>query len=264
MTNPTRRSILALTGTALTGTLAGCTTSNATSTPVTDTDPDTEPTFSDNTRESLQTIAEQARPSIVEVDTGNGSGGTGWVMNNTDAHILTNSHVVRNNDTVEITTYNNNTHTGTVIGNTDNHIPDVALIEINNANEFDAPALAFGNDTTLERGDPLLQIGHPGNVGTYVSAIGEYVEHIDGIGWFTSTVVAQSGNSGSPVLDITGSVVGMTSGNTTVDGENNPSKHTETPPKLYTEYPDETTRATHVPISDIAQLAHDWTTNPGK
>lgn len=268
--NHSRRDFLTLTGTALTTTtLAGCTsTDNSTDTPTpapetnTDTPIETtetdDNTYNETTKETARDVAATVRESTVQVGTGNG-GGTGWVLDTDNAYIVTNSHVVRNTTDVQITTYDDTTYSGTVIGNVDGHIPDVALIQINNTDTFDLPALSLGDDTTLEHGDELVQVGHPMRVGGWVSSLGEYQQHEDAAGWFESSLPSQPGNSGSPVVTLDGNVVGMTSGSTSADTAERPHKHTENPPKLYTEYPEPEEVSTHVPITTIEEKVENWT-----
>jgi len=285
--NHSRRDLLKITGTALaTTTLTGCTALNntektPTDTPTetpestdlpeatgttdtntkTDTNTDTETgPFDAQTREQAQEIGQQVRKSTVKVKAGN-AGGTGWILDTDNGHILTNAHVVRDLDTVTVTTFDENTYDGNVVGRNHEHIPDVALIQITDQDQssFDHPALPVGNDTTLERDQALIQVGHPRRVGSWAVALGAYITHRNRVGWFESTLPTQSGNSGGPVVDLAGEVVGLTSGSTSADDAKEPSKHTENPPKLYTEYPKPENHATHVPITTAMELVESWT-----
>lgn len=282
-----RRDLLKLSGSALAATtLAGClntTDTNSgnttTTSPPTDTPTDTRTTsssstntehstptptdsgeFTTATRQNAQTVGAQLRKSTIKVTTKN-SGGAGWVLNTTEGLIVTNSHVVKNSDTATITTYDDTTHTATVFNHTPNHIPDVALLQLtpDSRESFSAPELTIGNDTTLDENTPLVQVGHPARVGSWVVALGRYLEHEPAPGWFESTLPSQPGNSGGPVVTLDGTLVGMTSGSTTNDGRDRPSKHTETPPELYTDYPEPERVTTHVPATEITNLVTTWT-----
>lgn len=269
--NYSRRHLLKLSGTALAATtLAGCTSTNNDNTatePKPDTESDDTPvettdtddkTYNTATKETAREVAATVRESTVKVSTGKG-GGTGWVLNAKTASIVTNSHVVGDHDEVRITTYDDTSYTGTVIGNVDGHIPDAALLEINKPNAFDAPALPLGDDTTLEMNDTLVQVGHPFRVGEWVVALGDYLQHNNAAGWFESTLPTHPGNSGGPVVNLDGELVGMTSGSTSDGERDRPIKHTESPPKLYTEYPEPEKLSTHVPVTAIEDLVESWT-----
>lgn len=181
---------------------------------------------------------------VLGTGTFNGAGGSGFVIavQNNYAYIVTNAHVVLQNEGVNpgdplypfISSQFNNANNipqqsvqcACVVLGLD-RAGDIALIRtqttLENPNtgfDFDAnqKVLAWGNNTLLKKGSPAIIIGNPRGydfqsivVGTvrdnkYIvpdDTAGESVEQL-----FTNGPV-QPGNSGSPVIDSTGRVVGI-------------------------------------------------------
>jgi serine protease Do len=94
--------------------------------------------------------------------------------------------------------------------------PDVALLRTPHRG---ATPLPMARVDDLEAGQPLVQVGHPGEVGYWIISMGRFVEasqsySSDGTEYtaLTSVVPGRRGVSGSPVLTLDGEVVGMTHG----------------------------------------------------
>jgi putative serine protease PepD len=170
----------------------------------------------------LASLYKEISPSVVEISveaqgdspfgTPQGGTGTGWMYDAT--HIVTNQHVIDGTNEVTIRFEDGRQVQARVVGSDPS--TDVALLEIDEG--ADAPAaLERGSTESLEVGDPVVAIGSPfgleGSLTTgVVSGLGRTIQAPDG---FTIDDVVQTdaalnpGNSGGPLLDLNGRVVGM-------------------------------------------------------
>jgi serine protease Do len=140
--------------------------------------------------------------------------GSGFIVT-PDGYILTNAHVVQEADTVTVRLTDRREFTAKVIGL--DQRSDVAVIKINTNNPL--PIVKIGNPNTLKPGEWVLAIGSPfgfENSATagIVSAIDRSLPGEDGNGYvpFIQTdVPVNPGNSGGPLFNMQGEVVGINS-----------------------------------------------------
>ncbi|MFC7018541.1 MULTISPECIES: S1C family serine protease [Haloarcula] len=171
--------------------------------------------FSDEVRSQALSIGETVRQAVVVLKAGTGGGGTAWFID--DDTLVTNSHVVGDSDSFECWTINGEKFSPSLTGKSDhNNSPyhDVAVLDTDFSPQT---TLSLGNSDTLTKGQPVVQVGHPFSVGEWVVALGRYLEESYG-GGILSSVPNVSGNSGSPLVDLDGNVVGLTTGNTLQEG----------------------------------------------
>lgn len=127
-----------------------------------------------------------------------------------DGYILTNSHVVKDASDIIVTLLNGNEYPAKIVGQDPN--TDVALIKID---QNDLPYLTLGNSDHLDVGEWVVAIGNPlGLQATVtagiVSAVGRSNLDLTKVEDFIQTDAAvNQGNSGGPLLDLTGEVVGI-------------------------------------------------------
>lgn len=147
--------------------------------------------------------------------------GTGFFINKI-GHVLTNAHVVDHNCK---TIYVDRTPAQLVMKNTE---LDIAVLKIQKPPLMAAPVRLDVHD--LKKGDDTVLLGYPGPSGLY----GQYsyrtakvlrplaIMTVAGIRGpvLTTESVSQKGNSGGPVLDRSGTVLGMNRGNLTFNGVN--------------------------------------------
>ena len=139
--------------------------------------------------------------------------GSGWVYDS-DGHIVTNDHVVDGATSIKVRFWDGKTYSATVVG-TDKST-DLAVIKV------DAPSselypLAVGDSTQLQVGDGVVAIGSPfGLEETVTSGIVSALHRaIQGMTNFTINDSIQTdaainhGNSGGPLLNTQGQVVGV-------------------------------------------------------
>jgi serine protease Do len=151
--------------------------------------------------------AEKAKPKDddEEIDKGIGSG----FIISSDGYLLTNHHVVRGADIVYVTLLDKREYKATLIGS--DARTDVALLKI------DAPNLAvlpIGNPATLRKGDWVIAIGSPlGLESTVTKGIVSAKGRDTGsfVAFLQTDVPINGGNSGGPLINDKGEVVGINS-----------------------------------------------------
>lgn len=182
---------------------------------------------STGTKMSVSAIAGSVEPAVVDIRTTVASpvgqsasaAGTGMIVTSS-GEVLTNNHVVENATSIRVGIAN---HSGSfaarVIGV--NPTRDVALLQIEGVSHL--PYVNLGNSSTVAVGDPVVAVGNalglggtPSVVSGQVSALGrtitasdanlapETLHHL-----IQTTAQIQPGDSGGPLLDASGRVIGM-------------------------------------------------------
>lgn len=135
--------------------------------------------------------------------------GSGFIVR-PNGFILTNAHVVKNASKIKVTLKDKRQLNATVIG-TDG-FSDLAIIKIDADN---LPVLSMGTSKNLRPGEFAIAIGSPlGYDHTVtlgiISAIERHVEDINGdINFIQTDAAINQGNSGGPLLNLNGEVVGV-------------------------------------------------------
>jgi putative serine protease PepD len=140
--------------------------------------------------------------------------GSGFVIDG-EGHVITNQHVVDGAEQVSVVTADGESHDADVVGTDPS--TDIALLDV--VNDADLPVLTLGSSETLSVGDPVVAIGSPfGLQGTVtagiVSGLDREIQAPDGFaidGAIQTDAALNSGNSGGPLLDAQGRVVGVNS-----------------------------------------------------
>jgi len=148
--------------------------------------------------------------------------GSGFVVSS-DGYILTNAHVVSENGqtvkTVEVVFKGTGTQTtqvtGTVVG-ADN-TSDVALIKVDPSQVGTLDPIPLGNSNTVQPGEPVVAIGNPlgydfSITSGIVSATHRNLESPNGSvisNGIQTDAAINEGNSGGPLIDSTGHVIGI-------------------------------------------------------
>ncbi len=212
------------------------TTTQAVATTVTST-PSVTTTRTANTSgpQTIAQIAKNVSPGVVEVDVttsssgggtqtvpfgGGGSGGTaeaegtGFVVD-TAGHIVTNEHVVQGASSVTVTFDDQSTYKATVVGTDES--TDLAVLKVN------APAsvlhpLSYGDSSSVGVGDGVVAIGDPYQLDDtvtsgIVSAVGREITSPNNMpieNAIQTDAAINHGNSGGPLLNLDGKVIGIT------------------------------------------------------
>lgn len=171
-------------------------------------------------------VAARALPSTVTIEaestSGEGGTGTGFVFD-TQGHIVTNNHVVAeavDGGKLTATFPNGKKYDAEVVGHAQGY--DVAVIKLKNA-PSDLRPLTLGDSDKVAVGDSTIAIGAPFGLSNTVttgiiSAKNRPVASSDGSSSNASYMSAlqtdasiNPGNSGGPLLDASGSVIGINS-----------------------------------------------------
>ncbi|MGH8147924.1 MAG: Do family serine endopeptidase [Rhodanobacteraceae bacterium] len=137
--------------------------------------------------------------------------GSGFIISS-DGYILTNRHVVANADSVKVHLSDHRIFTAKVVGT--DKIYDIALLKID---AKDLPTVQIGNSNDLKPGQWVVAIGSPYGLDHSVSAgIISYVGRSLGqdqadVPFIQTDVPINRGNSGGPLFDLAGQVVGINS-----------------------------------------------------
>jgi 2-alkenal reductase len=169
-------------------------------------------------QEKLIAIYQTVNPGVVTVQTSYALG-SGWVYG-ADGYIVTNQHIVGTETKAEVDFTNGNKVFGNVIGS--DQSTDLAVIKVNvPANQLHP--LSLGDSDTLQVGQIVVAIGDPlllsGSMTSgIISALGRSQPssvQATGGGFFATGDIIQTdallnhGNSGGPLLNLDGQVIGV-------------------------------------------------------
>jgi S1-C subfamily serine protease len=139
--------------------------------------------------------------------------GSGFVLDKT-GHIVTNYHVVQDADDIKVSFSNQDTVTARVVGSDPS--TDISVLRVQTPASALTP-LPLGNSDRVEVGDPVVAIGNPFGLARTATAgiISAVQRNITSPNEFTIDHVLQTdapinhGNSGGPLLDSSGQVIGV-------------------------------------------------------
>jgi 2-alkenal reductase len=154
--------------------------------------------------------------------------GTGFIIDE-DGHIVTNWHVVTGGEEFQVTFSDGETRNATLVGA--DEISDLAVVKIDGG----VPAtVSFGDSSLLEPGQPVLAIGSP--LGAFTNTVTEGI--VSAIGrslptgspenpqLYTNLIQHDApinlGNSGGPLLNLDGEVIGVNTAGIPVDANGQP------------------------------------------
>lgn len=201
--------------------------------------PSESPTADDYTAEERVNIAvyEKVNRSVVNIDTQavkvdnffmmavptEGSG-SGWVLDK-QGHIVTNNHVIAESDSIQVTLADGSAHPARLVGT--DPLTDIAILKI------DAPAdslfpVEMGESSNLKVGQRVFAIGNPYGLERtmtvgIVSSLNRTLEASEGRklkNMIQLDAALNQGNSGGPLLDSRGRLIGMNTAIATLTGQN--------------------------------------------
>ena len=171
-------------------------------------------------------VYKQVAPSVVNVTTQvlrrsffyevipEAGAGSGFVLDD-EGHILTNYHVIDSAQSIEVTFVNETTLSARLVGADQRN--DIAVLQVDAPPELLVP-VELGESTSLQVGQRAIVIGNPfGQFGStlttgVVSALNRSLQGEDGreiTGIIQTDAAINQGNSGGPLLDSAGRVIGM-------------------------------------------------------
>jgi serine protease Do len=136
--------------------------------------------------------------------------GSGFIIE-ADGYIMTNHHVVENADQIIVRLADRREFEAELIGS--DPLSDIALLKIAAA---DLPTLKLGDSDALRPGQWVVAIGSPFNfeqsvTAGIVSALGRSTGQQQYVPFIQTDVAINRGNSGGPLLNMDGEVVGINS-----------------------------------------------------
>ncbi|GIF10987.1 S1C family serine protease [Actinoplanes teichomyceticus] len=170
----------------------------------------------DRAPESLAGVAQRVQPSVVTVHV-TGAIGSGFVVS-ADGYVITNDHVVDGaGESMSVSFSDGSTAGAKLVGRAPES--DIAVIKVAKSG---LPAVQFGDSDTIAVGDSVLAFGSPlalENTVTYgiVSALDRTIEAGESGGTtryyaaIQTDAAVNQGNSGGPLVDAGGRVIGVNS-----------------------------------------------------
>lgn len=141
-----------------------------------------------------------------------GGVGSGFIISE-DGYLITNHHVVTGADQITVTLNDRRVFTAEVVGT--DELSDMALLKIDARN---LPAVTFGDSEDVKVGEWVLAIGSPFGLefsaaAGIVSAKGRTVpgNQTSYVSFIQTDVAINQGNSGGPLFNLEGEVIGINS-----------------------------------------------------
>lgn len=167
-------------------------------------------TATQETDRSVTALTQAVRPSIVAV-TQYGRGGaqdalgTGFVVSK-DGLIVTNLHVIGNARRLEVELHDGTKHEVTEVHATDADL-DLAVLRIA---KKDLTPLPLGDSDKVMQGEDVVAVGHPqGLQYSVVEGVLSAIRDVEGHPMLQVAIPIEEGNSGGPLLDRAGNVLGI-------------------------------------------------------
>ena len=171
-------------------------------------------------------IAALVDPAVVDINTNLGEG-TGMIATS-NGEIITNNHVVQGASTIKVVIDNRGTYTATVVGT--DATADVAVLQLKGVSGL--PTVKFGNSSAVGIGSTVVAIGNAGGQGFpsavtagAVTALHRTIMASNDTGSTESLTnmiqmdaLIEPGNSGGPLVDSAGRVIGMDTAAASADG----------------------------------------------
>jgi serine protease Do len=156
----------------------------------------------------LEEIVALVKPSVVYLE-GSKRSGTGFLVTDTGL-IATNAHVAREEETL-LARLPGGVQLEAGVAYIDDEV-DIALLKVDGAN---FPHLVLADTSTLQQGQEVLAVGNPGQAMLFsvtrgiVSAVQKFPNAGPGT-WIQTDAQLNPGNSGGPLVNLQGEVVGIT------------------------------------------------------
>ena len=172
--------------------------------------------------DAVTAIYEKASPAVVSIEvTQRNTGffaqyfqegmGSGFLVDR-EGHILTNNHVVEGSSTVKVVLQNGDTLEATVKG-TDS-FNDLAVLEVDAEAVADITPLELGDSGAVKPGQMAIAIGNPYGLDStitvgVISGVNRSLRGSGLTGMLQTDAALNPGNSGGPLLDANGMVIGI-------------------------------------------------------
>jgi serine protease Do len=155
----------------------------------------------------LGEIGEQLRRATVQVRLANQQGAGSGVLTSSTGYMLTNAHVVQGRHP-EVELWDGRRFPGRLLALGRKH--DLALVKIDT---LGLPAIEFGDSNSLKPGSLVIAVGNPlGFSGALSMGVVHTLGTLRGLGenrWVQADVRLAPGNSGGPLADAQGRLMGI-------------------------------------------------------
>ncbi len=156
---------------------------------------------------ALGEVAERLRRSTVQVRLRDAQAGGTGVIATADGRIVTNAHVARGGQ-ASVELWDGRELPATLVARDARR--DLAMLQVAAGG---LPAATFGDSNTLRVGELVMAIGNPmGFVGALTTGVVHALGNLPGFGaqsWVLADVRLAPGNSGGPLADAQGRVIGI-------------------------------------------------------
>lgn len=180
---------------------------------------------------TLESIYDRCNPSVVAIATEGtqtnvfgqsatfASAGSGFIIS-ADGYIVTNAHVISGSSKITVMLYDGTTASAKIVGQDSD--ADVAVLKVEKTG---LTAISFGDSDNLKVGEQVIAIGNPlgelANTMTtgILSALDREI-NIDGtpMNMLQTDASISPGNSGGPLIDLNGNVIGVVSAKSSGSG----------------------------------------------
>ena len=155
-------------------------------------------------------ITATSDPNFFGQTTQTAGAGSGFILT-PDGYIVTNYHVVGDADTVKVTLYNGDSYDAQYIGGDEDY--DIAVIKIEGKN---LPVVKLGKSDDVKVGEWVAAIGAPFGLDNtvtagIVSAKSRNLPDEQFVPFIQTDVAVNPGNSGGPLFNMKGEVIGINS-----------------------------------------------------
>jgi serine protease Do len=159
---------------------------------------------------AVMDVVAMVEPSVVRVNTDLGSG-SGVIITN-DGWVLTNAHVIEDASWIEITLMNGQTYEGSTEAYWHDFL-DIAIVEIV-SDRTDFPAAVLGSSADVTVGQEVVAVGFPMGTdlegqATFTTGIVSAFRNLDGGEYIQTDAAINFGNSGGPLVNLKGEVIGI-------------------------------------------------------
>ncbi len=171
--------------------------------------------------QATRDVADAVAPSVVFIQTRTGrfgggavSSGSGWVFDD-EGHIITNAHVIQESSRIEVQFVDSRSAPATFVGM--DRSTDIAIIKVDPDDATLIPARR-GTNEPIYQGDTVFAFGSPFGFKFsmsrgIVSGLGREARASSNTSAYTNFIQTDAavnpGNSGGPLVDVNGRVIGM-------------------------------------------------------
>ncbi|MBS3112749.1 trypsin-like peptidase domain-containing protein [Candidatus Woesearchaeota archaeon] len=155
--------------------------------------------------ESFTTVIANVIDSVVSIHTNLGQGSGAIISAN--GLVVTNHHVIDGITSASIVTYNGNAYNVELIGyNIENDLAVLKIVSDETFNYFN-----FANSDNLQTGQKIVALGNPAGLSFTATEgiISSPHRKMNGLDFIQTDVTLNPGNSGGPIININGEIVGI-------------------------------------------------------